>query len=213
MLRLMLALSVASTSAVARSSRRTEAPLVTGWKFQLGDLPFNGGPRLCSDQLEEVAFPISLKGKACALGARDRWSRVTSGGSTNLPADCSRACCTNHNCSLWSWFNQSDPEAPTPPSPPGPPYSYGDCYLGFGPTDPATQCSSKDAQDFVGGARILNPLPSFPPRPPVAAADDAAAAAFDDAEWRDVRLPHDFVIEGEPCFPALGCCPRPPRGG
>ena len=191
-------------------SRRTETPLTFGWRFKRGDLPFNGGPLLCADQLEEVAFPISLKGKACALGARGKWSRVTSDHTTNLPIDCSRACCTNPKCSLWNWYNNSDGAsghpAPTRPAGDGAePYRYGDCYLGFGPTDPATQCSSKDAQDFVGGARSIDPLPHFPPRARVAATADVAAPGFDDATWGQVQLPHDFVIEGEPCFPALGC--------
>jgi len=82
---------------------RTETALTSGWRFAKGDLPFNGGPLLCADQLEEVAFPISLTGKACALGARENWSRITSGDGTTLPADCSRACCSNPKCSLWSW--------------------------------------------------------------------------------------------------------------
>jgi hypothetical protein len=204
----------APAAAAAQASRRTETPLVFGWRFRRGDLPYNGGPLLCADQLEEVAFPISLKGKACALGARENWARITSdhgGGGTNLPADCSRACCTNPNCSVWSWYNNSNGASPHPaPARPfgdgAQPYGYGDCYLGFGKVDPSTQCSSKDAQDMVGGARSIDPLPTFPPRARVAAAEDAAAAGFDDRAWRRVpQLPHDFVIEGEPCFTALGC--------
>eukprot|EP01051_Picozoa_sp_SAG22_P006126 SAG22_NODE_390_length_11235_cov_26.293732_6_plen_242_part_00 len=216
----LAAVAPAASSAGAGSSRRTETPLTFGWRFKRGDLPFNGGPLLCSDQLEEVAFPTSLKGKACALGPREKWSLITvdngaqpaphlslrsllraptshafcaalCGAETDLPADCSRACCTNPNCSLWSWYNNSDGTsghpAPTRPAGDGAePYRYGDCYLGYGQTDPATQCSSKDAQDFVGGARAIDPLPSFPPRVRVAAAEDVVAPGFDDAKWGQV---------------------------
>lgn len=66
-------LSAASSAA----TRRIETPLVFDWRFQRGDLPFNGGPLLCSDQPEEVAFPISLRGKACTLGSREKWSLIT----------------------------------------------------------------------------------------------------------------------------------------
>lgn len=199
-----------TTSSVTSGSRRIETSLTFGWRFKRGDLPFNGGPLLCSDQYEEVAFPTSLRAKACTLGARENWARVTSDHTTNLPVDCSRACCTNPNCSLWSWYNNSNGAsthpAPTRPAGDGaPPYRYGDCYLGFGPTDPATQCSSENATDFVGGARSIDPLPTFPPRTPVSPSRDVAAPDFDDAKWAKVQLPHDYVIEGEPCFPALGC--------
>ena len=132
------------------------------------------------------------------------------GAETDLPADCSRACCTNPQCSLWSWYNNSagtsDNPAPARPAGDGArPYQYGDCYLGFGSIDPVKQCSSKDALDFVGGARSINPVKPFPPRPPVTAAKDVAGADYDDTKWARVQLPHDFVIEGEPCFPHLGC--------
>ena len=73
---LLLATMAATASLVDASSRRRETPLTFGWRFKRGDLPFNGGPLLCSDQLEEVRFPISLKGKACALQSPKRCSRL-----------------------------------------------------------------------------------------------------------------------------------------
>ena len=94
------------------SSQRTTTPLVFGWRFQLGDLAYSGGPALCPDQKNSAAFPVSLDGRACALGVRNAWSI---GHDDNTPAACRRACCTSPNCTLWSWFNESvGPSSPKP---------------------------------------------------------------------------------------------------
>ena len=66
---------------------------------------------------------------------------------------------------------------------------------------PGAECAVRNP-DFRGGARALPPKP-YPSR--ARAADGAEGAHYDDGSWRGVALPHDFVVEGEPCFVALGC--------
>ena len=82
-LALLPLLPLLHSAASSAAPRRIETPLTFGWRFQIGDLPFNGGPLLCSGQPEEVAFPISLKGKACALGPREKWSLITGAQSVS----------------------------------------------------------------------------------------------------------------------------------
>lgn len=191
-------------SASDARAQRTVQDLTAGWRFKLGNLPYDGGPLLCSDQAHAVAYPINLAGKACDLGTRDRWARIESGGRNNLPDDCARACCTNSNCTVWLWNNNTRTSKGPPLGPSMPATAYGDCYLGYGEHDVATECSASPA--FLGGARSLPPSkPPYPPRPAVPAGAGAEASGFDDSSWREVSTPHDFVIEGKPCFAALGC--------
>ena len=66
------------------------------------------------------------------------------------------------------------------------------------------QCTASPA--WVGGARSLpHHAKPYPSRPAVPAGQGTEASGFDDSSWREVATPHDFVIEGKPCFPALGC--------
>ena len=58
---------------------RTTLTLTHDWRFQRGDLPYNGGPVLCADDLT-AAFPSDLTGKECAMGpTHSSWSMITSG--------------------------------------------------------------------------------------------------------------------------------------
>ena len=205
---LLLLLLSAPAAAPAAAHGRTTRTLTRGWRFERGDLPFNGGPKLCVDDIS-TAFPIDLTGKQCAMGPRDAWSRITAGGDTNLPSDCARACCSTDNCTMWTYFNDTNsPQALGGPG--GGPGGRGPgafrvkdaCVLGYGPHDTATDCVAEGGTDWLGGARTL-PVAPGPPPPPVA--NGAEAEGFDDSGWRRLSIPHDFVIEGEPCVAALGC--------
>ena len=125
-----------ATVASAVHVERTVQDLTAGWRFKRGDLPYDGGPELCSDQAHAVAYPVNLAGKACDMGARDRWAKIESGGRNNFPDDCARACCVNSNCTVWSWNNNTNKGPPLGPNMPA--TAYGDCYLGYGEHDVAT---------------------------------------------------------------------------
>ena len=100
MMALLLLLSAPAATPAAAHGRTTRT-LTRGWRFERSDLPFNGGPKLCVDDIS-TAFPIDLTGKQCAMGPRDAWSRITAGGDTNLPSDCARACCSSDNCTMFA---------------------------------------------------------------------------------------------------------------
>ena len=67
---------------------------------------------------EVPAMPSFALQKAVSTTIRDQKVDYWTGTvyTTNLPVDCSRACCTNPNCSLWSWYNNSN-DASTHPAP------------------------------------------------------------------------------------------------
>ena len=80
MLLTLLALVEHAATATSAAQARTTLTLTHDWRFQRGDLRYNGGPVLCADDLT-AAFPSDLAGKECAMGpARDAWSMITSGG-------------------------------------------------------------------------------------------------------------------------------------
>ena len=202
LLRLCCGLAAAAS---ATGSQRTTTPLLFGWRFQRGDLPYNGGPMLCADDLA-AAFPTQLAGKECAMGPRDAWSMIEAGGKNNLPDDCARACCSSSNCTMWTWYNGSTSASAVGKKGSGAKGSFrmkGACVLGYGSSHDVSQdCVTDGGEGWLGAARSL-PVTPHPPPPPVA--NGAEAEGYDDSSWRTLSIPHDFVIEGTPCVAALGC--------
>ena len=183
---------------------RDSTTLTHGWKFQLGDLLYNGGPVECADDLK-TAFPLILTGKQCAMGPRDAWAVIEAGNKNNHPDDCARACCTSDNCTMWTWFNGSTSPDEKRRLQGGQSFrTYGACVLGFGTHDTSTDCISEGGVGWLGAARTL---PVIPRPPPPHVAGGAEEADFDDRAWRQLSIPHDFVIEGTPCLVPLGCIP------
>ena len=140
-----------------------------GWKFSLeGGAGYN-----CTAD----TFPIDLGGAQCF-------------GLTNLPYvtssdGCRAACCGDDACGVWQWCPAEGADCSAE--------SAASCWTG-GVTN-VSECAGGSG-GWAAGARA-----SLPPAPAPGGDCDArttpeCAADFDDASWRELALPHDFVVEG-----------------
>ena len=101
--------------------------------------------------------------------------------SATTPAACLKACCEMLDGSCRSWQFTSDPEATN---------SRSACWIGTcgGP--------QHDHSGWVGGTKPggERPDPEGPPPPPTPATSGPASESFDDSTWRQINVPHDYLI-------------------
>jgi hypothetical protein len=162
--------SIATAALLAPlAAARTTLDFNADWRFVLGDEP-NWPAATCP-----VAFNQSVTVRCDGLSSL---------GSTPSAAACLSSACAA-GLPLYQWC------------------SPGNCSSGD-----AGACWAGTLQDCAAGngtgagwvsAAATQPFPPGPaPMPPPACPGDRACAAYDDAAWRTVRVPHDYVVEGAP---------------
>jgi hypothetical protein len=148
---------------------RTTLDFNADWRFILGDEP-NWPSATCP-----VAYTIPVTVRCDGLSSL--------GATPSAPACLSAACASG--LALYQWCspgNCSSGEA-------------GACWAGA-----LEQCAQGNGTgDGWVSYATAQPIPPGPaPMPPPACPGDRACAAYDDAAWRTVRVPHDYVVEGAP---------------
>jgi len=147
---------------------RTRTRLVEGWKFLRTS--HEAMPYDCGS---EEAFALDLTGRLCE--GLEHLNYVTSA------LDCRRDCCGDAECNVWAWANETSR-----------------CYTGQ--VENPQGC--KSAEGHIGEGRLhvdvqtgdlLRSTSSFVQEtsPPECAED------YEDSEWKNVRVPHDFGVEEE----------------
>eukprot|EP01084_Bolivina_argentea_P297038 511671_1 len=92
----------------------------------------------------------------------------------NNPNECANLCCANPTC---SFFQISDT---------------GDCYIGnnisiYIPFDWVTSCAYFPGYTFYSRSNIPDTNPTH---------FNAALKSYDDSNWQNINLPHDYIING-----------------
>ena len=137
------------------------------WLFQLGDTGY-------APPCDTSTFTTNLSNIKCA------------GSSTIFVSTrelCEEACCTDPNCKYWQYCDPSEPCVPAQPA-------WG-CNHGY------DDCATKEGggTNWTGSLRTT---PTPPPKPPSECIDSSlpCSPSFVDTSWRDINVPHDFIVEG-----------------
>jgi len=124
-------------------------------------------------------FPLDLGGVTCKGLTGFPYNRL----QTDDSEGCREACCGDDSCAIWQWC----PEGAT--SCDGP-----NCWTGG--LESLGNCDTRSS-DMQGGGRDEVPPPSPSPPPSGTLCNETMCAIdFDDSDWRDINVPHDFVVEG-----------------
>lgn len=179
----MVDLPSATAVSAAASLGRTRYLLDDNWKFCGG----SGGPGgVCPG-----VTPTPAPGAGCSAAERAKFVSKPEMSCQGLrrasgvtdESDCLNKCCSDSTCAVYQWSNANNNHQ---------------CWVG--------QCKGplKAGSEWVGGERPLAPSP--PPAPPAptpvpaptgpACTDVRCMPDTDDSDWRQVDLPHDFVVEG-----------------
>ena len=180
----------------------TQQPVVAEFPQQLAAGGARAPPPACNGS--NASFPVDL-GKFGKCGG------LQSGGK-GLPsaAACAERCCGVAGCRVWNWCLDGGCADGHP----------GDCWVDAGKIDPET-CHDQGAPGWVARARGMQPRPPpgppspphpppspphpqpppppspAPPGPPNGPCDvPQCQLATVDSGWRQVNVPHDFMVEG-----------------
>ena len=99
--------------------------------------------------------------------------------SANSLTDCLNACCADDSCEVYQWCNggSCSPQ--------------NSCWIG-----PHDTCQA--AQGWQSRGRN-----AAPPTPAASCNDPRCQTNYNDTAWRQLHLPHDFVVEGTPVRTAV----------
>jgi hypothetical protein len=167
LLRLAVFLGVSTVLVVSLVSSRTTYNLDFDWKLESGSNPH---PVNCSAS----TFPIDLDDKQCYELTQSPFVVDADG--------CRAVCCGEASCTVWQWCPGGDKDCTDSG------VSGGNCWTG---NPDINQC--KDKKGWKSGGRAAAPTPAPAPN---ACNDPECKVSFDDSGWRDISVPHDFVVEG-----------------
>ena len=117
---------------------------------------------------------------------QDLGTKQTSGlnqASAITESTCADACCGETSCETYQFCNVSSCGC-------GPPQQ-ACCWIGK-----YTGAHTSTAKGWVSRARTVAPTPSPGPGPAATCSEAWCLPTTDDSKWRDVAIPHDFVVEG-----------------
>eukprot|EP00040_Diaphanoeca_grandis_P012478 m.63229 g.63229 ORF g.63229 m.63229 type:complete len:1108 (-) comp23257_c0_seq2:128-3451(-) len=150
------------------TAERVTTSFDMGWKFYLGDHPGYTPP---TSSCNSSDFPVPLNGIRC--------NGLHTSPATSAAA-CENSCCEDVSCEVWQWCNSSGECAQTTP-----------CWIGS-----MNDCSTNDSA-WISRGRKLVPGGFQPVIPgPQKCPQSPTCSNFDDMSWRDLNVPHDFVVEG-----------------
>eukprot|EP01116_Phalansterium_solitarium_P023659 TRINITY_DN8402_c0_g1_i1.p1 TRINITY_DN8402_c0_g1~~TRINITY_DN8402_c0_g1_i1.p1 ORF type:complete len:934 (+),score=394.59 TRINITY_DN8402_c0_g1_i1:50-2851(+) len=151
------------------SAQRQSQNFDFGWLFSRGENP-SYVPATCNS----TDFPIPMNNIQCF-------------GLQNIPtatdaASCEAACCLSYACETWQWCPGSSSGCNGQGS------NGQGCWVGQ-----MTQCTNSTG--WISSGRSSAP-PEPPPPGPQPCPQSPACAKFDDSDWRQLNVPHDFIVEG-----------------
>ena len=122
-------------------------------------------------QCNASSFPVPRNDRRC-LG-------LTFQAQVDSATGCQEACCNSDSCEVWQWCAHGDACG-----------EENHCWTGT-----AHDCAHP-SQGWVGASRSAPPEPPTPsPGYPCRVAE--CEPSLDDTGWRDIVLPHDFILEGD----------------
>ena len=159
------------------SAARSRTSFDFGWKFIKGDQGFKPdevsvalatSPSSHADAPQFCAFDKNISHVQCM--------NLNQIGGVNTIDECQAACCMDYSCLLWQW-NADNGDTP--------------CWGG-------ADCSQNNSNTAWTSFQRTPPQPPNPPVPntPCTDVSKPCAQGFNDASWRNVNTPHDFVVEG-----------------
>ena len=169
---LVTLLASAIQGSLAATPRSTLGPRTTysldrGWKFVLEG---SGPVKPCAPH----TWTTTLDGKQ-TLG-------LAQASAITEPL-CAAQCCAEPSCETYQFCNSSTCGS-------GPPQQ-ASCWIGK-----YTGAKTVDGKGWIGAARTVAPPPSPSPSPSPSGCDAAwCRPSTDDTKWRDLDIPHDFVVE------------------
>ena len=113
-----------------------------------------------------ASFPLNFTNIQC--------QGLTQATNAKSPTECEAACCAGFGCEVWQWATTASPP--------------NSCWIGG--TNDCTNSSG-----WISFARESAPL-TPPPPPPQPCPASPVCANYDDAAWRGLNVPHDFILEG-----------------
>jgi hypothetical protein len=165
-----------TTTAAATAAGRERFLLDDGWRFCGGSGGPGGRCPGAPSPAPESGCPAAERAKFIDKPGMSCQGLQKATGAHDETA-CLTKCCSDASCAVWQYSNSSG--------------NHHTCWLG--------QCTGplKPGVAWVGGER---PPPPSGPSPPSGLAqpctDPRCMPQTNDSDWRQVDLPHDFVVEG-----------------
>eukprot|EP00041_Stephanoeca_diplocostata_P024416 m.618070 g.618070 ORF g.618070 m.618070 type:complete len:1098 (+) comp22526_c0_seq2:177-3470(+) len=160
-------LGVTLISAPITASARVEVNFDFDWLFKRGPDPhYNPTPPAPGASCLSSFF-INLNGQQC-----QNLNLCQPGQHT--PDSCAQCCCQDDSCGVWQLLNDTK-----------------ECYSGR-----LQDCSTQNA-NILSGGRIVQQTGYQPQLPgPQNCPAAPSCVDYDDKNWRQLHVPHDFIVEG-----------------